>query len=96
MKKQLIIFISIVFILFVFNKVLMGDFIRNSSLINTNELINDSHVNSQQLFDKSWKIIKNDFYDPNLNGAIISRISLRCCRLEKILVGLNDIYLFRW
>ena len=67
MKKQLAIFISLVFILIVFNKILMGKFLETTSIMNTNELISNEHKTSQQLFDDSWKVIKNNYYDASLN-----------------------------
>jgi len=66
-KKQFLIFISLVFVLFVFNKFLMGNFLTNSSLVDTESLLNTEKTNSQQLFDKSWNIIENGYYDSKLN-----------------------------
>lgn len=68
MKKQIVIFILLVLSLFVFNKFLMGEFISNSSILSTDELINNKHVKSQELFDQTWQIVKSNFYDPILNG----------------------------
>lgn len=53
--------------LFVFNKVLMGDFAVNSTIGDTQDLINNEQVKSQNLFNKSWKIIKANYYDSKLN-----------------------------
>lgn len=68
MKKQVVIFILLVLSLFIFNKFLMGEFISNSSILSTDELVNNTHVTSQQLFDDTWQIVKSSFYDPVLNG----------------------------
>lgn len=68
MKKQIIIFILLVLILIIFNKILMGNLITDSTIVDTNELLNTEHVSSQKLFDRSWRIIKNDFFDSELNG----------------------------
>lgn len=67
MKKQIIIFISLVIILLIFNKILMGNLGSDSGLVNTDELVNNEQVSSQKLFDNAWKIIKNNFYDSGLN-----------------------------
>lgn len=67
MKKQIVIFILLILMLVIFNKILMGEFTTNSDVINTNELVNTQKVSSQSLFDRSWKIIKNTFYDSSLN-----------------------------
>lgn len=67
MKKQIILFILLVIILFLFNKILMGDFSTVSSVVDTDSLLNKKQVSSQKLVDNTWKIIKNNFYDSNLN-----------------------------
>lgn len=67
MKKQFFIFILLVLILFAFNKFLMQQFVMTSSIINKDDLVSNEHVNSQQLFDRSWSVIKNNFYDSSLN-----------------------------
>lgn len=53
--------------LVIFNKILMREFTTNSDVINTHELVNNEKISSQKLFDRSWKIIKNTFYDASLN-----------------------------
>lgn len=67
MKKQFIIFILLVLILFAFNKLLMQQFVATSSIINKDDLVSTEQVKSQQLFDRSWSVIKNNFYDSSLN-----------------------------
>lgn len=67
MKKQVLIFISLVLALFFFNKVLMGEFLATTSVTDTKDLLNTQKVSSQRLFEKSWQIVKNDFYDNKLN-----------------------------
>ena len=68
MKKQIIIFILLVLLLILFNKILLGGFRMNSSTIDANELVNRRKVNSQSLFDKSWDIIRKNYYDSDLNS----------------------------
>lgn len=67
MKKQILIFILLVLMLFIFNKLLLNGFNSNTSVVTTDELLSKQHVSSQRLFDKAWEIIKNDFYDSKLN-----------------------------
>lgn len=67
MKKQFLIFFSLVLILYLFNKFLVGDF-ANNELINSNNLLNKQQISSQKLFDRTWKIIKGNYYDADLNG----------------------------
>lgn len=67
-RKQVLIFILLGLMLFAFNKILMGTFKDNSSVIDTQELVNKEHVKSQKLFDRVWQITKSNFYDSKLNG----------------------------
>lgn len=67
MKKQVVIFVLLVLMLIIFNKILMGGFLMNSSVINTDELRNKEQVNSQRLFDRSWDIIRKNYYDSEMN-----------------------------
>lgn len=67
-KKQIIIFISLVLMLIVFNKILMGNFVENTSIVDTDALLNTEKVTSQRLFERAWNTIKNNFYDSDLNG----------------------------
>lgn len=67
MKKQITIFILLVLMLILFNKILMGNFITNSSVVNTDELLSNEKVNSQRLFDRSWDVIRKNYYDSELN-----------------------------
>lgn len=65
--KQIVIFILLVLILLVFNRILMGEYSTNSEIVDTQELVNTEHVTSQKLFDKTWKAVKANFYDAKLN-----------------------------
>jgi carboxyl-terminal processing protease len=67
MKKQILIFVLLVLTLIIFNKILMGAFLRNSVNIDTSELVNKQQVKSQKLFDKAWDIIKNNYLDSSMN-----------------------------
>jgi len=67
MKKQIVIFISLVFILIIFNKVLFGGFGEITSFVDKQDLLNTKQVKAQKLFDDSWAIIKRNYYDPKLN-----------------------------
>lgn len=67
MKKQVFIFIILVFLLLLFNKFLMGQFSYNSSMINTQELVDKRQITSQKLFENAWRVIKNSFYDSSMN-----------------------------
>lgn len=67
MKKQVTIFLLLILVLFIFNKILMGDFSSISSVVDTDSLLNTHKVSSQKLFDNTWKIIRYNYYDSKLN-----------------------------
>lgn len=69
-KKQVIFFIFIVAVLFALNKVFMGSGTEVSELP---EMIDHNHVSSQKLFDNTWKIIRDNYYDAELNAQSWSR-----------------------
>ena len=65
-RKELYIFIAIVFGLVAMNKFVM-DSGSNKLYSTDSELVNKEHVSSQKLFDNVWSEIKNNYYDPSLN-----------------------------
>ncbi|HNW26120.1 MAG TPA: S41 family peptidase [Candidatus Gastranaerophilaceae bacterium] len=67
MKKQVIIFIFLVFALLLFNNFLLKQFSYNSAMISSKDLVDKRQINSQKLFENSWRIIKNNFYDSSMN-----------------------------
>ena len=67
-KKQFLIFILSVLILVIFNNVFLSTFTKtNSYYLRQEELINDEEISPQRLFDKTWKIISMEYYEPTLN-----------------------------
>lgn len=67
MKKQITLFVLLVIILFFFNKFLLGQFDSTSAIIDIDELVNNEQVDSQELFEKSWKTVKSNYYDSKMN-----------------------------
>lgn len=67
MKKQIFIFILLVLILLIFNKIFLGAFLNNSSVLTSDDLLSNERVNSQRLVDKAWRVIRGNFYDSSLN-----------------------------
>lgn len=64
-KSQVIILILIAASLFVFNKVFMN---LNSNIVSeTPEMVDYDYVSSQKLFDNTWKVIRDNYYDAELN-----------------------------
>lgn len=66
-QKQLIIFLTSVLILVIFNNVFLSTFTKTNSYFARQELINTDEVSPQRLFDKTWRVISKEYYDPSLN-----------------------------
>ena len=66
-KKQLLIFILSILILVIFNKVFMSIFTKTNAFYARQNLINTEEVAPQKLFDKTWKVINREYYEPSLN-----------------------------
>lgn len=45
----------------------MSTFTKTNSFLKREELINDDQVSAQKLFDKTWKVISKEYYEPSLN-----------------------------
>ena len=72
-KKQLLIFILSALILVIFNNVFLSTFTRTSSYFARQQIISNEEVSPQRLFDRTWKIIGKDYYEPSLNNQNWSR-----------------------
>ena len=72
-KKQLLIFILSVLILVIFNNVFLSTFTKTTALYSNKVIVNSEEVLPQKLFDKTWKIISKDYYEPSLNHQDWSR-----------------------
>ena len=70
-RKELYIFIVMVFTLFVLNKVFMN--INHPVYTETEEMVNHDHISPQKLVDNVWKVIKTNYYDPTMNNQDWSR-----------------------
>ena len=66
-KKQLLIFILSVFILVIFNNVFLSTFTRTNSYFLRQEMINSDEISPQRLFDRTWRVISKEYYEPSLN-----------------------------
>jgi carboxyl-terminal processing protease len=65
--KNITIFFLLVFILVIFNHVFFNAFNRANIYFSTQTLYDNENVSPQKLFEKTWKIIYRDYYDPTLN-----------------------------
>lgn len=66
MKKQILLFIFLILVLILFNN-LIHEFFYSPSMLDSNQLVNKQQVTSQKLFNDTWKIIRDKFYDSSLN-----------------------------
>ncbi len=66
-NKHLLIFLLSVLILVSFNKIFMSMFTKTNSFFTKQVLVNSSEIEPQKLFDKTWKIISKEYYEPSLN-----------------------------
>ena len=66
-KKQIFIFILSVLILVIFNNVFLKTFTRTNSYFLRQELINNEEVSAQRLFDRTWRVISKEYYEPDFN-----------------------------
>lgn len=54
-----------VVVLFALNKIFLNS---NSEIDETPEMIDHDHISSQRLFDNTWKIVRDNYYDADLNS----------------------------
>ena len=66
-KKQLLIFLLSVLILVIFNKVFMSTFTKTNAFFSRQALVNSEEIAPQKLFEKTWKVISKEYYEPSLN-----------------------------
>lgn len=66
-KKQLLIFILSVIILVIFNKVFLSTFTKTNAYFLQQEIVNEDEISPQRLFEKTWRVIGKDYYEPSLN-----------------------------
>lgn len=71
-RKQLILFVLTVIVLVGLNNFLMR--VNNNLFMEReHEMVNHDRVSSQKLFDSTWQIIRDNFYDPTLNHQAWSK-----------------------
>ena len=65
--KHLIIPLLLVLILVIFNKVFMTAFTKANTFFSDQAIYNNEEVQPQKLFDKTWKVLYREYYEPTLN-----------------------------
>ena len=66
-KKQLLIFILSVLILVIFNNVFLSTFTKTNTYYLQREYVNKDEISPQRLFDRTWRVISKEYYEPSLN-----------------------------
>lgn len=70
-RSQIVIFILLISTLFVLNRVFIST--EDANIEEQPELVNHDKISSQRLFDSSWKIIRDNYYDEDLNDQTWNR-----------------------
>ena len=70
-KKQAIVFIVLILALFILNGIFMH--VNKVEVSDMPEMVDHDHISSQKLFDNSWKIISDNYYDEDLNNQAWGR-----------------------
>lgn len=76
-NKHILIFLLSVLILVIFNNVFLSTFTKTNSYFLKQELVNSDEVSSQRLFDKTWRVISREYYEPSLNHQNWNRWRIR-------------------
>ena len=76
-KKQVLIFILSVIILFIFNNVFLSTFTKTNSFFLHQDFINDDEISPQRLFDRTWRVISREYYEQSLNHQNWDRWRIR-------------------
>lgn len=63
-RSQVIFFIFAIALLLTLNKIFMSP---NTEVSEIPDMIDHDHISSQRLFDNTWKIIRDNYYDADLN-----------------------------
>lgn len=75
--KQLIIPFLLILILFAFNKVFLNTLNNANLYFSSHGIYNDEVMQPQKFFEKTWKVIAKDYYEPTLNHQNWDRWKIR-------------------
>ena len=67
-RREFIIFVIIMVVVYFLYQFITDSLVFNSPVINPNDLINKKQVSPQELYDRSWKMIKKDYIDSSYNS----------------------------
>lgn len=66
--KKFVVPLLLVLILLVFNKLFLNTFSRANSYFLTQSFYSNENISSQKLFERAWKTIYKDYYEPSMNN----------------------------
>ena len=66
-NKHILIIILSVFILVVFNNVFLSAFTKTNSYFLQRDIVNNTELAPQRLFERAWWVIGREYYEPTLN-----------------------------
>lgn len=100
-RYQAIISIILIFTLVLFGRYFVAN--KNAEIISDSDMIDHTKVSAQKLFDNTWKIIRDNYYDAELNGQLWIRWKDRYhgkiktdsdakVAIDTMLASLNDPY----
>lgn len=101
--KHVVISLLLILILVMFNKVFISTLSKANSYFAEQSLYNNEIVQPQRLFDKTWKVVYKEYYDPALNhqnwcrwkthyqGKIKTEDDARVA-IDTMVASLNDPY----
>lgn len=72
-NKHLLIFLLSVLILVIFNNVFLSTLTGTSTYFSGSNILTDDKISPQKLFDKTWRVISREYYEPTLNHQNWSR-----------------------
>lgn len=75
--KQFILPFLLILILVMFNRVFLDTFNRANTYFSEPKIYNDEYMQPQKFFDKTWRVIARDYYEPTLNHQDWSRWKTR-------------------
>lgn len=70
-KNQIIVFIIIIASLFTLNSIFLSN--KNIKIEEVSDMVDHDQISSQKLFDNTWKIIRDNYYDEDLNTQAWAR-----------------------
>ena len=70
-RKHAIILIILTVSLFALNKFLINS--NNIPIYEMPDMVNKSHISSQRLFDNTWDVIRDNYYDSSMNHQVWKR-----------------------